>query len=276
MEASGARQAFIESVARPDAEINLAKAALSIAQEEYPELEVPHYLQLLDQMAAVVQGELPPERYPLRIIQTVNRYLYDQMGFVGNGQDYYDPRNSFLNQVLERRTGIPITLSLVYLEIARRIGFPMVGIGMPGHFLICPDVPEMEVLVDPFYEGQILFLEDCRDRLTQIYGRPLTLQDLPPLLPRIGPRRFLARMLTNLKSIYLNQNDVGRALAVVDRLVILLPDQATELRDRGILYYQLGEWQRAYQDLQTYLLRSPDALDTIAIQQLLDRLNQML
>ncbi|MDX2096574.1 MAG: tetratricopeptide repeat protein [Leptolyngbyaceae cyanobacterium bins.59] len=276
MNTAEARQQFKAAIDRPDCDINLAEAALCIALEEYPFLPVTDYLQQIDRMAEVVRVQLPAEKYPLRIIQTINRYLYQEQKFVGNTESYYDPRNSFLNDVLDRKTGIPITLALVYLEIARRIDFPMVGINMPGHFVIKPEIEDMDVYVDAFHEGQILFPEDCRDRLTAIYGQTLEISQIPSLLEKISSRRFLARMLTNLKYIYLNQGVFTKALAVVERLLLLFPDNLTEVRDRGILYYQLGQSPEAIRDLETYLLQLPQAEDALPLQQLLDRLKNTL
>jgi regulator of sirC expression with transglutaminase-like and TPR domain len=269
-----ARQHFYQEIHQADEQIDLAKAALHLAQEEYPQLAIATYLHRLDTMATEVGDRLPAERYPLRVIQVINQYLYDELGFSGNTNDYYDPRNSYLNDVLERRTGIPITLSLVYLEIARRIDFPMVGVGMPGHFLIRPAVEEMNILVDPFQGGEVLFPADCEDRLQQIYGRAIPLQ--PEFLAAISPRHFLARMLTNLKGIYLNQNDASRMLAAIERLLLLFPDAVSEQRDRGILYYQAGRWTEATQDLSNYLLNAPTATDAGFIRQLLERMQQTL
>jgi len=245
-----ARQHFYQEIHQADAQIDLAKAALHLAQEEYPQLEIATYLHRLDTMAAEVGDRLPAERYPLRVIQVINQYLYDELGFSGNTKEYYDPRNSYLSDVLERRRGIPITLSLVYLELARRIDFPMVGVGMPGHFLIRPAVEKMGILVDPFQGGEVLFPADCEDRLQQIYGRAMPLQ--PEFLAAISPRHFLARMLTNLKGIYLNQNDASRMLAAIERILLLFPDAVIEQCDRGILYYQAGRWTEATQDLSNY------------------------
>ncbi len=168
MQFSQTRQ-YLCQLLRQDAPFNLAEAALYIALEEYPDLNIQTYLQRLDRMAEEVSQGLPPEPYPLKILQTINRYLFETLGFQGNERDYYDPRNSFLNEVLDRRTGIPITLSLVYLEIARRIGFPMTGINFPGHFLIRPEQEGMELWVDPFHQGEILFPEDCKNRIEALY-----------------------------------------------------------------------------------------------------------
>ncbi len=265
-----ARQRFYQEICQLDDQINLAKAALYLAQEEYAQLDPDEYLNALDVMAAEVIERLPQGRYPLRILQTINQYLYDDLGFKGNTERYYDPRNSFLNDVLERRTGIPITLSVVYMEIAKRIDFPMVGVGMPGHFLIRPVVDEMTVFVDPFNRGDVLFPEDCQARLEQVLGQPVEWR--PEFLEAVSTRQILARMLTNLKIIYLQQNDRQRALSMVERILLLFPNTATELRDRGLLYYQAGRWSEAIPDLEAYLNAVPDARDGNVIQELLRRM----
>jgi regulator of sirC expression with transglutaminase-like and TPR domain len=257
-----------------DAPFSLAEAALYIALEEYPELEVQSYLQRLDTMAAEVSQQLPSEPYPLKTLQAINHYLFETLGFQGNEQDYYDPRNSFLNEVLDRRTGIPITLSLVYLEIAHRLGFPMTGVNFPGHFLIRPEQEGMELWVDPFNQGEILFPEDCKDRLKTIYQQPVELR--PEFFEAIAPRQFLVRMLNNLKHIYLNQGDLLRCLAACERILLVDPDTVMEKRDRGVLYYQLGRWVEARQDLEDYLAQIPQAQDRPLIFQLLDRITQNL
>ena len=263
---------FYSEIHQPDEQIDLAKAALYIAQEEYPDLDVDAYMNALDVMAAEVEERLPVERYPLRIIQSLNKYLYDDLGYKGNTSDYYDPRNSYLNEVIDRHTGIPITLSLVYLEIARRLDFPMVGIGMPGHFLIRPEFEDTGIFVDAFNQGEILFEQDCEQRLAQIYGHPVPLQ--PMFLQPVSPRQLLVRMLTNLKFIYLNRKDLARALAAVEYILLLLPDAAMELRDRGLLYYQLGYKSNASQDLEIYLAMLPNAEDADAIRRLIEQLNR--
>jgi regulator of sirC expression with transglutaminase-like and TPR domain len=263
---------FYQEINQPDPQIDLAKAALYIAQAEYPDLDIAEYLNALDVMAAEVEERLPVERYPLRIIQSLNKYFYDDLGFIGNTSDYYDPRNSFLNEVIDRRTGIPITLSLVYLEVARRIEFPMVGINMPGHFLIRPEFQDVGIFVDAFNRGEILFDSDCEQRLAQIYGRPVQLQ--PSFTEPIGHRQLLARMLTNLKLIYLNRKDLHKALAVVEHTLLLFPDAPMELRDRGFLYYQLGYWSKASQDLEIYLAMLPNAQDADVIRRLLEQLRR--
>ncbi|HEY9624898.1 MAG TPA: SirB1 family protein [Crinalium sp.] len=265
-----ARQRFYQETHQPDEQINLARAALYFAQEEYPALDPEEYLNTLDTMAAEIEERLPPTRYPLKVVQTINQYLYQDLKFTGNAADYYDPRNSYLNQVIERRTGIPITLALVYLEIARRLDFPMVGVGMPGHFLIRPIGDDLEVFVDPFHQGEILFPEDCQERMNQLYGGQVEFR--PEFLETVSTRRFLTRMLTNLKVIYLNRGEWSKALATIERLLILYPDAPLEQRDRGLLYYQMGRWTEATQDLENYLTHAPSAEDAAVVRQLLKRM----
>jgi regulator of sirC expression with transglutaminase-like and TPR domain len=267
-----ARQYFYQEIQQLDQQIDLGKAALYIAKEEYPNLDIEEYLNAIDTMASEIQERLPEQRYPLRVLQTINKYLYDDLGFTGNKDDYYDPRNSFLNDVIERRTGIPITLSLLYLEIARRLDFPMVGIGMPGHFMIRPEFENVGIFVDAFNRGEIMFNEDCEERLSQIYQQPIS--SIPAeLLQPVSNRQFLARMLTNLKMIYLSRRNFSSSVAAVERILLLFPDAVMELRDRGLLYYELERWQEAYEDLTTYLTRLPDAEDAEVIRQVLRQLS---
>lgn len=272
MNFSSARQYFDQEIQQPDERIDLAKAALYIAQEEYPNIDAEEYLNAFDTMALELQERLPSQRYPLRVIQSINQYLYDDLGFAGNVEDYYDPRNSYLNDVIERRLGIPITLALVYLEVARRIDFPMVGVGMPGHFLIRPDIPDTEIFIDTFNGGEIMFPQDCQQRLTQFYQQPVQLQ--PEFLATVSKRQILARMLANLKYIYLNQQELEKALAAVERILLLFPGAAIEVRDRGLLCYELGLSDQAANDLEAYLAKAPHAQDAAAIRQILTLLGR--
>jgi regulator of sirC expression with transglutaminase-like and TPR domain len=265
-----ARENFAQELSLADQDIDLAKVALYIAQEETPSLQIEPYLAQLDQWAEQVAELIPAERYPMRVIKCLNQVLYEELGFRGNEEDYYDPRNSFLNEVMERRTGIPITLALVYLEVARRLDFPMVGIGMPGHFLIRPEFKDAGIFVDAFHQGEVLFPEDCQQRLQQIYQQPVELE--PQFLEAVTKREFLGRMLTNLKLIYINRQDLERALSVIERLLLVFPDAVTEQRDRGLLSYQLGQIPQAIADLKTYLAHFPEASDASMIQLLLSQI----
>jgi len=266
------RQYFYQEISQPDDKINLANAALYIAQEEYPDLDPSEYVNALDTMALELKERMSVEPYPLRIIQSINQYLYDDLGFKGNTTDYSDPRNSFLNEVIDRRIGIPITLSLIYLEVARRLDFSMVGVGMPGHFLIRPEFEDVGIFVDAFDSGSIMFAEDCQKRLKEIYGEPVELEE--EFLAPVTSRQFLVRMLTNLKIIYVNRQEWEKALAAVERILLLFPDVPMELRDRGLIHYQLGHWTTAGEDLENYLLKVPTASDAPKIRLLLNLLGR--
>lgn len=272
MQLSLARRCFIREIRQSDEAINLERAALYLALEEHPTLDVDVTLEQLDRMAAIVRDRLPESRYPLQVIAVINHYLYEELGFSGNRQDYYDPQNSHLNQVLDRRLGIPITLALVYLAIAKRIDFPMMGIGMPGHFLIRPVVEEMDVYVDAFNGGEVLFRQDCAALLQKLYQEPVTLRS--EFLQPISNRQFLARMLANLKGIAINQNNAQSALAAVERILLLFPNASGELRDRGILYFQLRRWNEARQDLEGYLATRPSPDDRSLVQDMLRQISR--
>lgn len=272
MRLSPAGQRFYQEVQKADGRINLAAAALYIAQEEYWDMDPGVYLAALDAMAADVRSRLPKNRYPLKVIQVINDYLFGELKFMGNSIEYYDPDNSCLNCVIDRRLGIPITLSLVYLEIARRIRFPMVGVGMPGHFLVRPVIDEMEVFVDPFNKGDVLFVDDCKEKFYSLHDAEVPWR--PEFLSGVMPKAFLARILMNLKVIYLKLEDFSQAVATLDKLLILAPRQYQQKRDRGILHYELKNYELAKQDLEEYLQRHPQASDGATIQQILDRINR--
>ena len=271
MRLTPAGQRFYQEVQKADGRINLAAAALYIAQEEYWDMDPSRYLEALDDMAAAVRSRLPPRRYPLKVIQAINDYLFDDLQFTGNTRDYYNPDNSYLNCVIDRRIGIPISLSLVYLEIAHRLRFPMVGVGMPGHFLIRPVIEEMEVFVDPFHQGEVLFLEDCKEQFHQLFPQA---QWKPEFLSGVMPKPFLARMLMNLKTIYIQQEADEEALNVLDKLLILMPEAAEQMRDRGLLHHRMKNYELARHDLKRYLRSHPSPPDGAHIQKILESIPQ--
>ncbi len=267
------REHLYQELQQPAAQVSLARAALYVAQEDYPHLVVDDYLAMLDRMADTLTQRLPSDRYPLKIIRAINDYLFTELNFRGNSIDYYDPRNSFLNQVLERRVGIPITLSLVYLELAQRVGFPMVGVSMPGHFLIRPTVSEMDLFVDPFHQGEILFEQDCGNRLKQMFGEAARLE--PHHLTPISPATFLVRLLTNLKLIYLRNRDVPKALDAINRILLIYPEAVGEWRDRGLILYQQGLLDKAQLDLERYLYQHPEATDAFEIRRVIEQIERV-
>ena len=249
------RERFAELARLPDAKIDLALAALWIAAEEYPSLDVRAYLARLDALAAAAAprlGEAAPEA---ERAERLLRFLYQEQGFTGNEKSYDDPRNSYLNEVLDRRTGIPITLALVLLEVARRLELPLRGVSFPGHFLVKLDGPALRVL-DPF-RGRVLEVSECRARLHAALG-PDARFDPERHLRAATPREILVRMLTNLKQLYLRARDFGRTLACCERILLLIPDSPTELRDRGLLFEKLECFAAAAQDLERFLKQVPD------------------
>ena len=260
---SPCRQRFTGLVSRPETAIDLAEAALVIAQEEYPELEVARYLSCLDGMGADVRTRVGSVEDPHRLIVALGDYLFREQGFHGNSDDYYDPRNSFLNDVLDRRTGIPITLSAVYMEVGRRLGLCLHGVGMPGHFLVKYVGPAEEILIDPFNGGAILSHADCQRLLDKTYQGKVAFE--PRFLAAVGTRQILSRMLNNLKAIYFKKQEFAKALGVVERLLIVEPGSATEVRDRGLLLSQLKRYPEATADLERYLKLAPGAEDSEVI-----------
>jgi regulator of sirC expression with transglutaminase-like and TPR domain len=270
---SPAQQKFWYVSRIPDSELTtaqLVEAALAISWEEYPHIDLSSYRDALDGMATELQQRLQGVTYPLKIISEINRYLFDEQNFNANEHNYYDPRNSFLTDVITRRLGIPISLSIVYMAIGDRIGFPLEGVSLPGHFIIRPQRSDIEVFIDPFAKGEILFKQDCASKLVQIYGAQTELK--PEYLETVGVRRIIERMLMNLKLIYLNQKKFHKALSTVEKILMLWPNASTQVRDHGLLCYQLERYVEARSDLEAYLDLSPYADDTDLIQKLIDEM----
>jgi len=253
-------------------EIPLDEAALAIAAEEYPGLDPVACLSRLDRLAKAVESKLGDLRPPLRVMQAMREVLRDEERFRGNEKDYYDPRNSFLNEVLERRLGIPITLSLVTIEVARRLGLRMQGVAFPGHFLAkCPAQPGLpgEVFVDAFNGWELLGADECTARFRAVlHGRAFD----PTFLDPVDSRLILARLLHNLKRIYVEKGDDVRALWVVDRLLLLQPENLEERRDRGLVSARLGGTAAAVRDLEAYVRGHPRASDVDEVKALLREL----
>ena len=267
---SQTQQRFRQLISQPT--LNLVAAALCPAQEIYPDVDPVSSYQQLDTIAAAIRPNISD--YPLKTIQSINQQLYEKLGFSGNQIDYYDPDNSYLNRVLERRLGIPITLALVYLEVSQRLDLPMVGVGMPGHFLVCPTVADMEVYIDPFNRGEVLFATDCQAIFHRLYGAN-AVWDAAYLAP-ITAKSLLARLLNNLKLIYLNRRDLTQTLTILNYLLLLLPNEPGNSRDRGLIHYQLHNLLAARSDLETYLAQRPGAPDHDQISQLLDSITDNL
>lgn len=240
---------------------DLAAPAFLIARLEFRQLDPGPYLDLLDQMGEAASHRLardPGHDAPLAArVDALNRYLFDELGFFGNRDKYEDPRNSCLNEVLDRRTGIPITLALVYIEVARRAGVRTEGINFPGHFLVRAlqdlhtDDPGEGLIVDPFHAGAILSEHDCRLLLHRHTGEEAAFA--PELLARATRRQILIRMLLNLKRLYVKWRSFPQARLATDLLLALSPSAVTELRDRGLLAYHMNDFPSALRDLEEYL-----------------------
>ncbi len=263
--ADSPHKAFVTLLARPEPDLDLGRAALLVARAEYPALDVEHYLGRLDAMAASIAPEVALETEPMRRVAVLNRSLFVTEGFRGNAEQYYDPRNSFLNEVLDRKLGIPITLSTVYMELARRLRLPIAGVGFPGHFLVKYVLDDGEILIDPFHRGAILTPADCRRRLKEMTDGSVAFQ--PDHLRSVTKRQILSRMLSNLKHIYLRARSFPKALRVMDLMLVVNPEDAAEVRDRGLVLSQAGRLGAALRDLERYLAMAPKAEDADTIKE---------
>ncbi len=263
---------FEELITREDATINIARVALLIATIEYSNFDIEQYLAKLDELARrvrVMLGLLPmamPEDIaPLTIIDAINKVLFEEEQFRGNEDDYYNPDNSFFNKVLDTHVGIPISLSLLYIEIGKRVGLNVEGIGLPFHFVVRCVLPTEILYIDPFERGLLLNEQDCRERIRRMsHGRMTRLPH--HLFEPVKPRQLLVRMLGNLKNIYLHKEDYMKALLVLEYLLLLIPDNAREIRDKGIIHLQLKHYARALHDFKMYLKLEPQASDRHEIQ----------
>jgi len=258
------RERFAELVRTEGSEIHLAEAALLIAAVEYPELEIRRYLDRLGEMSRELITRLDGAPPSLDAAAAVaNAYLFEELGFRGNRDDYHDPRNSYLNDVLDRRTGIPITLSTVFIEVARGAGLDAQGVGLPGHFIVRLQGREGALLLDPFYGGAELTEEDCQARLDRLYGGRVRLRD--GMLAPVDRRHILARMLRNLKVLHMKALDHRRALEMVELLLALNPYSGEDRRDRGLIYAAMDCYGIAADDLEAYLSLVPGAPEAEAL-----------
>lgn len=256
---SEVRRLFAQMVSRNDEDINLAEAALLYAKEEYPDLDIEKYLRKINLIAEEINKNLSRGNDPNYLIGEINTYLFAVAGFRGNRGDYYDPKNSFLNDVLDRKKGIPIMLSVLYMEIANRLGLNLKGVGFPGHFIVKYSGPEGEILIDPFNEGRTLSHKECQDILDRVYNGGVEFQRY--MLELSTKKQILVRMLNNLKNIYWSSKNYLKALSIVEFILLITPDSVTEIRDRGMIYYQLECFSQALLDLEKYLRIYPEAPD---------------
>jgi regulator of sirC expression with transglutaminase-like and TPR domain len=266
---SRARERLAATLARDP--VPLDEAALAIALEEYPALDVPAYLARLDALGARARSACGARPRAAAVLVAVRDVLAGEEGLRGNEADYEDPRNSFVNDVLDRGLGIPISLSVVYMEVARRAGLPLEGVGMPGHFLARYASPSgATVLVDGFRGGEMTSPEEWAERFRARSGRPFD----PRWLEPVGARAILVRMLGNLERIYVKRRDDVRAWSALDRMLVVVPGLVRALRDRGLAAARLGAVSAAERDLAGYLAQAPEAEDAAEVRAALERLRR--
>lgn len=256
--AKNARSRFAELVSLDDEQINLAEATLLIAAEEYTRLNIVDDLEKLDRFGDLARERAAGARDANDVISALNATLFEELGFHGNRDRYFDARNSFLNQVIDRRTGIPITLTVVYIEVAKRIGFQVQGVGLPYHFVAKHETDAGDIFIDPFNEGRLLNAAGCAELLAEISGGNDELR--PEHLESVSNKRILARILLNLLGLY-KASDPRRALATIERLLLINPDYAPHIRLRGMLLASVGDQTNAIAELERYLALAPDAED---------------
>jgi regulator of sirC expression with transglutaminase-like and TPR domain len=259
---------YFASLVADDASLSVLEAALSIAQDDYPALDCQNVLAEIDGLAARLKARIASDAAPMQRLRLLNRFFFQELGFAGNVNDYYDARNSYLHFVLQSRRGIPITLAVLYAEIASQIGLHASGVSFPGHFLVKLRMPQGEVVIDPF-TGQSMSREALDALLVPYRRREGATGDAPVslalFLQASSPRQIIARMLRNLKEIHRGSEDWRRLHAVTQRLVVLLPGAWEERRDRGLAAAELGSVREAVADLRTYLENVPQAGDRFAI-----------
>ena len=268
---------YFAALVADDASLSLTEAAAALGQDEFPELDPQSVMLEIDQLAHKLKRRLPTDAVPVQRLRWLNRYFFHELGFAGNVNNYYDPDNSYLHRVLSTRRGIPITLAILYIELATQVGLSARGVSFPGHFLIKLRMPGGEVVIDPF-TGQSMSRDEL-DELLAPYKRRRGLEgdfDVPLglFLQAAPPRDVLARMLRNLKEIHRTAEDWVRLLAVQDRLVVLLPQAWDERRDRGLCFAEMGMEDAAVRDLRLYLSNCSDAEDRAAISERLEGLGR--
>ena len=270
-----ARIGFCEQAALPDEQMDVARAALWVAAEAQPDVDVSVYLAQLDALALAVRPQIEAAPSTRAAVEALCHSLFQEHGFRGDEEDYYDPRNSFLNDVIDRRRGIPITLSILFVEVARRVGLEAHGVGFPGHFLakVVPEGGAPEIVIDAFRGGQILDREDCEALLRGVLGEDAEFD--PALLRAARPKEILARMLSNLKQIHVQRRELEAALACCDRLLLLDPESPFELRDRGLLYRELECHAAALRDLERFLELAPGHDSATSVRQVLEPLRAL-
>ena len=250
-------QRLLDALRDEHSKVTLDVAALELASIEFPGLDLGAAEFRLDNLAEQIESQLTPGASGLDFIKVCNELLFDVLQFRGNEEEYYDPRNSCLNSVLMRRLGIPISLSVVYMEIARRLGRPIYGVGLPGHFIVAYEDAQERYWIDPFHAGRILSFADCAAVAKQTSG--VDLRSNPAVLAPVSMRQILVRMLSNLKAIYFRGEAFDKARQVLDILIDAMPEYAEEYRHRGLVHLRQLNHRAAKTDLETYLRLEPNS-----------------
>lgn len=260
-----ARRRFVELAERPEPSLDLVEASLVIALEESPALDIDRHLHNVRAWSDCVRGRLEGSRDVERIVETINRVLFEEEGFHGEDEDYYDPRSALLSEALDRHAGLPITLSVLYIELSRRVGIEATGVSLPGRFLVKFTGPFGVIVVDPFDGGRVLTTPELQKILDAMYGGGVKLREHH--LRSFSPKEILARELAQLKAAYLAQHDLARAAASMDRLLILDDRDAYEVRDRAALAMQLHAYSQAIDLFERYLELMPSADDRARVRE---------
>ena len=268
------RADFVQSLNRPDEALELARVALLVAAESDLEVDIDGELRQLEGWAEELRSRLAPDLNNLQKLARLRSFVFDDLGFRGDRRDYYSPSNSLLHEVMKRRRGIPLTLSILFMELGWRIGIPFEGVAFPGHFLVRLPGEPRDLLLDPYKRGMMVHEEDCRQMLLESTGGRLSYD--PALTASVGKRDVIARLLHNLKGAYLRSGDDAKALAAVERLLVLSPDDAEEIRDRGLLLFRMQKYGAALDALDTYLHAAAGAADRETIEGHVRTLRQLL
>jgi regulator of sirC expression with transglutaminase-like and TPR domain len=251
------REEFSRIIARPEEDLDLGLAALLVAGEEYPELDIAEHLGLLDGFAEEILGRSSGETRAPEVARIVSQYLFEEQGFQGNANDYYNPENSYFNRVLDTHSGIPITLSLLFLEVARRVGLRCNGVGMPGHFLV--GLEGGEVYLDPFRGGAVMNADDCRRLAEGMFGPRMAWRD--SYLEPCTKYEFLFRLLNNLKVVYEHSGTADKGISVIQRMIMVNSQASALYKDLAEMQFQLQQYRAALRSLETYLTADPGAAD---------------
>ena len=268
------RDDFARAVGRPEPVLDLARTALLVAAESDARVDVDSQIHTLESWAAELSARLEPGWNNLQKLARLRRFVFEDLGFRGDSKDYFSPNNSLLNQVMERRLGVPLTLSIIFMELGWRVGIPFEGVGFPGHFLVRLPGEPRDLVLDPFNHGRTMHEEDCRRLLDEVTGGRLEFDGR--LLASVTKRDIITRLLRNLKGAYLRANQDEGALAAVERLLLIHPDDMDEVRDRGLLLYRLRRFSPALDALNAYLAARPNAPDRDNIAQHVISLRQLL